>query len=1270
MLEQREGRQAIDFLSTDRFLVRRRLGVGSLGAVYEAYDRNRGDLVALKVLGSIEPDLLDRFKKGFRRLAQLSHPNLVQLYELVKSDELWCYTTELLAGPDLVTLLRFGASGDPGSEGLDLGRVRQATVELLAGLAYLHGAGHVHADLKPSNVLADASGRIRLVDFGLARELSKDTPGAWWSPPAYAAPELGSPAGAVPASPLAVPGPAADLYSVGVMIYEALTGIRPGAGHERFPSERRPGVPADLDGLCNALLQPDPRDRPSAPAALASLGCPIAAVGALSVPSAVAGETRQPETSEAREIFVGRAVELAELGSAFASTGAGHGALLWIRGRSGMGKTALVERFLAQLEQEELGVAPLALRGRCHRQESVAFNAFDGLVDSLGRHLDELDAARLDRLTDRCASLLRLFPALRRVSALSRHWSRQGLADIAPEEVRRRAFDELRALLTTLAADAPVILFLDDLQWGDADSAALFDELVREPMPPYLVIACYRSEDFEWSPFLKGLSESALGLGGELVLGELSGDEAAYLARELLARPGAGAAAKMAAGVPAAAVDGLEPDHELRQEGVLDAGRLRRLVVDEIVREAQGSPFFVRALARSAARGGIVERGLSLHAIVARQVGELPEAARALLELLAIAARPLPVEVLHRAGSVLEGDAPTCVAVDLALRHAELEGLIRSSGAGREEVVEISHDRIRDALVRLLPEAERRQRHRELAGALEQWQEPAAAAAALAEHFRRTSDEPRAALYAVEAAEQAMEQLAFDRAARLLKLALDLGSSGLDPTELRTRLGDVLRLAGRGAEAAGEYLEAVRRGATERVVELQRRAAEQLLISGHVERGVRILRHVFRAVGIEMPRSGRRHRLAQLLRRAYLRLRGLDFRRRGESELEPSLLLRVDTYWSAAAGLRGVDPVGASELQARHLLLALRSGEPKRVARALALEVATSAASGTRTAAKTERLLSAATALAEELGDPESLGRAALAAVMAATGQGQWHRAVKIARQAAALFRERCSGVAWERRTNEDLLLQALNGVGDFREIGELVPPLLEEARDCDDRYGENLLGIWWARALLVADRPEDALRHLRNIQERWPGRHFPFPLLNARLVECEIGIYRRDPAALELLEECWRAAASTQVLAIQMVRIRLGALRARAALLRSAEASGLERKTLLQGALRNLRQIEAERAPWGDGLARLLRGSLRFAEGDSLGALEEFREAERIARASNTLTLAEVCRHRQGRLLGGFAGQELERSAGEQIALRGAAAPERLCDLFAPLPR
>jgi tetratricopeptide (TPR) repeat protein len=330
--------------------------------------------------------------------------------------------------------------------------------------------------------------------------------------------------------------------------------------------------------------------------------------------------------------------------------------------------------------------------------------------------------------------------------------------------------------------------------------------------------------------------------------------------------------------------------------------------------------------------------------------------------------------------------------------------------------------------------------------------------------------------------------------------------------------------------------------------------------------------------------------------------------------------------------------------------------------------VATSAASGSRTAAKTERLLAAATALAEELGDPESLGRAALAAVMAATGQGQWHRAVKIARQAAALFRERCSGVAWERRTNEDLLLQALNGVGDFHEIGELVPPLLEEARDRDDRYGENLLGIWWARALLVEDRPEEALRHLRNIQERWPGRHFPFPLLNARLVECEIGLYRRDPGTLELLEECSRAASSTQVLAIQMVRIRLEALQARAALVGSARAAGAERHALLAAVERNLRRIEAERAPWGDGLVKVLRGSLLAAQGHPERALHEFRAAEQIALASFTFTLAEVCRHRQGRLLGGTEGRELERDAREQIALRGAAAPERLCDLFAPL--
>nr|MCH9681356.1 serine/threonine protein kinase [Deltaproteobacteria bacterium] len=144
----------------DRFELRSVLGHGRHGTVFEAYDRRLDHRVALKVLAGIEPDALPRFKREFRSLADVAHPNLVTLYELFVDVEAAFFTMELIDGGDVLSWVR-------GPDGVDPSRLRQALVGLAHGLGALHGHGVVHRDLKPSNVLVRADGSIALVDFGL-----------------------------------------------------------------------------------------------------------------------------------------------------------------------------------------------------------------------------------------------------------------------------------------------------------------------------------------------------------------------------------------------------------------------------------------------------------------------------------------------------------------------------------------------------------------------------------------------------------------------------------------------------------------------------------------------------------------------------------------------------------------------------------------------------------------------------------------------------------------------------------------------------------------------------------------------------------------------------------------------------------------------------------------------------------------------------------------------------------------------------------------------
>src|SRR6185369_8536469 len=192
---------------------------------------------------------------------------------------------------------------------------------------------------------------------------------------------------------------------------------------------------------------------------------------------------------------------------------------------------------------------------------------------------------------------------------------------------------------------------------------------------------------------------------------------------------------------------------------------------------------------------------------------------------------------------------------------------------------------------------------------------------------KESGNTEKAARYAVAAAEKASEALAFDRSARLYRLALELRQpDDAEFQNLRVKLGDALANAGRGVDAAHTYLAAVEGAKDNDKIELQRRAAEQYLFSNHTDEGLAVIRAVLDRIGMKMPETPRRALLSYLARRAQIKLRGLEFQERDASQVPTEDLLRIDVCWSVAMGLAVVDFIRGAYFQARHLLLALEAG--------------------------------------------------------------------------------------------------------------------------------------------------------------------------------------------------------------------------------------------------------------------------------------------------------------------------------------------------------
>ncbi len=1254
--------QATEFFGTERFTLRRRLGVGGMGVVHEAHDRRTDKIVALKTLTRAEAAHIYRFKREFRTLADVSHPNLVSLYELMSDGKHWFFTMELVKGVTFIQYVRpetprasdsslndtlpgprprlaRGSSSEAETEEFDSShisresgemslleeassaslsrcqldevRLRSALRQLAEGVNRLHEMGKLHRDIKPSNVLVDGDGRVVILDFGLVEDVEPELHETLLAgTPDYMAPEQGA--------QMAI-SKASDWYSVGVILYQALTGRLPFKG--KFfevmmgkqtrdpiqPVEINPNAPQDLNSLCVNLLRRDAEARPTGREVLRSLG--VIQTAALPAPTADAA-------------FVGRERLLAELHDAFRATGEGQTVAVYIHGSSGMGKTALVRNFLDQLKQE---ANVMALQGRCYERESVPYKALDGVVDNLSKHLTSMRHGKAEALLPRdVLALARVFPVMLQVDAIfNARAARPETADLFT--LRRQAFGALRELLARIAKRQPLVIYIDDLQWADADSTFLLEDLLRPPdAPALLLIGSFRAEDVESKPFLKQLLQRADSeTCRELFVGPLPGGEARELTHALLETAGV--------------------SHEFS--------------VDAIVREAAGNPFLLEQLthyAMTSEPGATI--GITLGTMLEERIKQLPAGSREFLDTLAVAGRPVNEDVaISATGSPIQD--PQLLN---ALRTAQF---VRSSGT--EYGVELYHQRIGETLAALLAEDERRQIHRRLAQAIEArgLDDPEA----LYEDYLAAGEQDRAAIHAEAAARKATSALAFDRAALFYRHAIDLKPRGDDVVHLRIGLADALANAGRPAEAAKEYLEAARTTAAAQALELQQVAGAQLLMGGHIKEGLEVFRTVLEASGFTLARSPKRALLSLLLRRLLIRMRGLEFTERDATQIPAYELSRIDVCYAVAAGLGVVDLIRAADFQAQHLLLALRAGEPVRASRAISFEAAQVAARGGPMKKRAAPILEKAEALAARVGQPHAIGLSIWAGGVAAYSMGEWKRAAERCERAAEVLREECTGVMWELTVAQRFMLSSLQYLGDIAEVSRRVPVLLATALEQGNIFAATDLRTRLNLLWLAADNPDRARQEVIEALQQWTHEGFHLQHYTSLLALTQIELYTGDgEVAWKHLTGQWKALRRSMLLRVQALRIEALFLHARTALA-AAAVKPRNRATLIKVADRMAAKIDSEQMGWGQPLAATIQAGVAGLQGDVervpvllAAALAGFEKADMALYAA-------AARRLLGKVTPGDQGRQLVAQADEWMQKQQIKNPSRMASMLAP---
>jgi tetratricopeptide (TPR) repeat protein len=751
------------------------LGEGAMGQVWLANDEINARQVALKVvstkLGANDKSRL-QFKQEFRLMTQLRHPNCCQVFDYGETaDGAPYFTMEVVQGHGLDELIARAALLPGGGEaaglphrGLEEGTFLKVFAQLMLALGYVHGLGLVHGDLKSANVRVKPDGTVKLMDYGLMDYVGR-AGGPIRGTPAYMAPEV------IKRAPV---DRRSDLYSVGCLAYELLTGVLPfGGTHETLSAMQllkqhvnempqplethRASIAPDLAAVVLKLLAKDPLDRyQSAFEVLEALG--------LEVPVGIGGTLLVSP-------MIGRGPALAQLFKHLAQiVGGKAGGGVCLIGPAGIGKTRLIDefRFAAQLE----GVP--CPGGDCFEQGSPPYGPFLSVLKTLAPAFREQLPPELYAV--HAPVLVKLLPEIAAVGTPHEIVPAPDLENPKSEMMRMQT--AIAHVLGALARKRPFAITFENWQWADTLSLDLLDYLLRNMGDaPLLVVATSREQP---DP------TRAIGAAPKVELGGLDGQHLRRMVTSML-------------GTTEVAANFLT----------------------KIAEFSEGNPFMVERLLEHLVQTQVLVNTrrrwntdvalddyilpLGLHAVLMRKVAALSASAQSIANIGAVIGRQFDFALIAELAAF--PDERLFDALD-QLQQAQI------LHQGEHGILTFVQDQVPELLYAHLDHAEKTRLHTSVAHALERRlvgplkQAPLDQVVALARHaLAGQLDVGRTLDYALEAGERNRRLFAMMAAERFIGAGLDrLGA--LEPGALRpvrlglmVAMGEIKRMTGRAAEA-------------------------------------------------------------------------------------------------------------------------------------------------------------------------------------------------------------------------------------------------------------------------------------------------------------------------------------------------------------------------------------------------------------------------------------------------------------------------------------